>query len=215
MAEKNAGRIGVWGRSGSGKSTYVKALIKSRTRVIVFDPLDEYGQLRGFATVRRVDDVRVAMRKRWDGFKVAYVPPSMNEAAALDRLALLCLAAQEPYRQGHDRRELTLVVEEMNLSFPVASLPAELRGFGEVCSRGRHYGIEAIGLSQRIAEVATRFRGNCTETVVFAQQGRRDLQAAVDALGFVDPAEVKALEDHAYIRAAGGQVERGKNRLTA
>ncbi|MGF1609731.1 MAG: helicase HerA domain-containing protein [Kiloniellales bacterium] len=214
--DSNAGRIGVWGRSGSGKSTYVKALIAARRRVVVFDPLSEYGRLRGFVTVRTVDAVRRELAKRWaGGFKIAYVPPSMSEAAALDRLALLVLAAQAPYRDGRDRRQLTLVVEEMNLSFPVGGLPAELRGFGEICSRGRHYGIEVIGVSQRIAEVATRFRGNCTATVVFAQQGPRDLRAAADALGFADPTEIRALGDHAYLRAEAGQLSRGKNRLRA
>ncbi|MGD1880016.1 MAG: helicase HerA domain-containing protein [Kiloniellaceae bacterium] len=214
--ESNAGRVGVWGRSGSGKSTYVKGLIAARSRVVVFDPLDEYGKLRGFVTLRSVEALRIEMAKRWrGGFKLAYVPPSMQEAAALDRLSLLCLRAQVPFRDGKDRRQLTLVVEEMNLCFPVNGLPGELRGFGEICSRGRHYGIEVVGVSQRIAEVATRFRGNCTATVVFAQQGPRDLRAAADALGFADPVEVRGLGDHEYLRAENGTIERGKNRLRA
>ena len=65
---------------------------------------------------------------------------------------------------------MTLVVEEMNLSFPVAGGVHKCTGFAEICSRGRHYGIDVIGASQRIAEVDTRFRGNCTESVVLRQE---------------------------------------------
>ena len=62
---------------------------------------------------------------------------------------------------------------------PVAGGAEKSPGFAEMCSRGRHYGLDMIGVSQRIAEVSTRFRGNCSETVVFRQKGPRDNKATV------------------------------------
>jgi len=43
-AKSNAGRVrvGVWGATGSGKSSYVKRQLAKRKRVVIFDPQGEY-----------------------------------------------------------------------------------------------------------------------------------------------------------------------------
>lgn len=210
-ARSNAGRIGVWGRSGSGKSSYVKDKLRGTRRVVVFDPLGEYGA-EGFRVVEHrrsgLDMVRMEMAANWSGFRIAYVPPGGREAAALSGLSRLLMAAQEPFRTTGRGAKMSLVVEEMNLSFKVNGGADKAAGFAEICSRGRHYGIEVIGISQRIAEVSTRFRGNCTETVVFPQKGARDLNAAAAELG-VDVIEVRALQNLSYLHERGGTVTEG------
>lgn len=130
---------------------------------------------------------------------------------ALDLLSKLLKYAQRPFFEGVDDREITLLVEEMNISYPVTGVPHALGGFPDLCSRGRHFGVEIIGLSQRIAEVNTRFRGNCTETYVFRQKGPRDLKAAASELGDVKPAEIQALQPHCYIHEKDGTITKGKN----
>lgn len=212
-ASSNAGRIGVWGASGSGKSSYVKKLIKARKRLVIFDPLEEYGpELRIRSVVHSardsLDQVRQAMVDDWQGFRVAYVPPSDKEPAALSALCKLLMAAQQPFKDGKSKAGLTLVVEEMNLSFPVSGGAQKCPGFANVCSRGRHYGIEVIGVSQRIAEVATRFRNNCTETVVLRQKGPRDLDAAAAEIGG-DRAAVARLKNLDYLHERHGNVTPG------
>ncbi len=209
MSASNAGRIGVWGRSGSGKSSYVKQALKGRKRVVVFDPLEEYGA-QGCKTVRTVDAVRKAMRDNWKGFRVAFVPTAGKESAQLSALCRLLIAAQEPFKASRGKGEiLTLVVEEMNTCFPVAGGAAKAPGFADVCSRGRHFGIEVYGLSQRIAEVDTRFRGNCTETVALKQKGPRDIKAAADELG-CGTGRITALEPLHYLHEKDGQITPGK-----
>lgn len=209
MAVKsNAGRIGIWGRSGSGKSTYAKSLIRGRARVVVFDPLGEYGA-QGFREVSSVDMVRAEMRKNWRGFRVALVPRAGREPVYLSQLCKLLMRAQQPYKDHGRGPGLTLVVEEMSLSFPVSGGVQRAPGFAQVCSMGRHYGIEVIGISQRIAEVATRFRGNCTETVALRQKGPRDLDAAAAELG-VPRAQVEALKPLEYIHEKDGKISNGK-----
>lgn len=212
-ASSNAGRIGVWGASGSGKSSYVKKIIKGQGRLVVFDPLDEYAGRGGLCNVKAttLEDVRAAMRQNWRGFRIAYVPPAGKEPRALSALCKLLMAAQQPFKAGDSKAGVTLVVEEMNLSFPVAGGAEKAPGFAEVCSRGRHYGITVYGLSQRIAEVSTRFRGNCTETVVLRQQGPRDVAAAADAIG-TGKAPVQALVNLQYIHERNGERKPGKIR---
>lgn len=215
-ARSNAGRIGVWGASGSGKSSYVKKLIRDRKRMVIFDPLAEYaGELPRIRNIEHrgkfdLDKVRLAIAENWTGFRVAYVPPAGREAAALSALCKLLMAAQQPFKDGKRGADgLTLVVEEMNLSFAVSGGVQKCPGFADICSRGRHYGIEVIGVSQRIAEVATRFRNNCTETVVLRQKGPRDIDAATQEIGG-DKKRVMALQNLSYLHEKGGVVTSGK-----
>lgn len=207
MSASNAGRIGIWGASGSGKSAYVKRRIKGLQRVIVFDPNREYAAEK-MVECTTVEDVRLAMRAKWKTFRIAYVPPPGKEPRALSQLCRFLIKAQEPFKSGKCGL-CTLVVEEMNLSFPVHGGDAKSPGFAEVCSRGRHSGIEVLGLSQRIAEVSTRFRGNCTETVVLRQQGARDVAAAAETIG-VDKARVSGIAKLEYLHEVDGVVTPGK-----
>lgn len=215
-ATSNAGRIGVWGASGSGKSSKVKQLLRNRSRLIIFDPMKEYPDaIRGLRYVQHkrasdLDKVRLAMRENWAGFKVSYAPPPSKEIEALSALSKLLLAAQQPFLDGkRGAKMLTLVVEEMNLSFPVTGGAQKCPGFAEICSRGRHYGIEVIGVSQRIAEVATRFRNNCTETIVLRQKGPRDIAAAAAELG-TTKARVQALKKLEFLHETDGEITPGK-----
>lgn len=208
MSKSNTGRIGVYGASGSGKSSYVKQRIKGRKRVIVFDPMEEYGGA-GIATCKTVEQVRQAMVKDWKGFRISYVPPAGKEARAISQLCSLILVAQEQYKGRDSGDVLTLVVEEMNLAFPVHGGAEKAPKFAEVCSRGRHSFIEVIGASQRIAEVATRWRGNCTETVILRQNGAADTGAAVQSTG-ASANDVKALVNLEYLHEKQGSITHGK-----
>lgn len=210
MSSSTAGRIGIWGASGSGKSSLAKQILKGRGRVIVFDPLDEY-QAQRMARVTSGRQLLGAMAEAVRGFRLAYVPRAGAEADHLDQLCQVLIQAQAPYKESGGRNgwPLTLVVEEMNLSFPVHGGAERCPGFAEVCSRGRHFGIEVLGLSQRLAEVSTRFRGNCSESYVLRQTGPRDVGAAADVLG-QDRGTVQALRNLEYIHEKAGQIERGK-----
>lgn len=210
MSVSNAARIGVWGRSGSGKSSYVKQALKGRRRLVVFDPMDEYSG-EGCKSVHTVAAVRAEMRRNWAGFRIAYVPQAGDEPDLLSELSRLLMWAQTPYKKsgGKVGSLLTLTVEEMNTCFPVAGGAANSKDFANICSRGRHYGIEVFGLSQRIAEVSTRFRGNCTETVALKQKGPRDIKAAADELG-IGPAQIAALQPLQYLHEKDGVITPGK-----
>ena len=208
MTEKHAGRIGVFGRSGSGKSTYVKNLIRDERRLVVFDPCDEYRTLKKTTPA----GVLGAAKRSYRDFRLRVVPTGGGgEAAALSRLCDVLKLIQEPYKQNMaGAPELVLVVEEMNLSFPVHGGAEKAPAFAELCSRGRHWGIEIVGVSQRIAEVSTRFRGNLTEAVIFEQREPRDIKAAADALG-APRWRVEELLPFEYLTEEGREIKKKKN----
>lgn len=208
VSASNAGRVAVIGASGSGKSSYVKQLLKAHRRVVIFDPMDEYKR-EGAARVRSVEEARQIMRDSFGRFALAYVPPAGGEARALNRLSHLCIAAQAPWKGKPKGPELCMVVEEMNSSFPVHGAEGKAPAFAEICSRGRHSHIHVIGVTQRFAEVSTRFRGNLTECVVFRQQGPNDIRAAIDATG-ASRDQITALKNLQYLRSVAGEIETGE-----
>lgn len=214
---KDARRIGVYGASGSGKSTLVKAMIAKAPRVVVFDPMDEYARALRFHRADTLAGVLEAIKRGWaKGFRIAYVPPANAEPDALHRLSCLLLAVNRPYREsvhGIPALKTTLVVEELNLSFPVTGLPAALSGFPELCSRGRHSGIEMIGVTQRVAEVNTRFRSNTEDAYFFRQGDNRDVGFAVAKLGAKWRAAIMGMQTHDYIKSSGGITTQGRNPL--
>jgi DNA helicase HerA-like ATPase len=203
------GRIGIWGRSGSGKSTYAKALLAGRRRVVVFDPLEEYP---GTAATS-LAGVLGALNKGWrGGFRVAFRPASDPEAA-LDRLAACLFLVQDGYRRGVHRLPLTFVVEEAAMAAPNVRRPVDMAGFAGLCARGRHYGIALIGISQRMAEVSTTFRGATSTDVFFPLRSEPDHQEALKLIGRRHEGALRALQNHDYLLATGGRVFRGRNRL--
>lgn len=213
----DATRIGVYGASGSGKSTRVKALLQSAPRVVVFDPMAEYARPRGpMAACHSLAEVLAGLKRGWArGFKLAYVPPAGSEPDALHRLSLLLLQAQRPYFNRQSATQITLVVEEMNLSFPVAELPRELKGFKEICSRGRHYGINVLGVTQLVAEISTRFRGNTDGGAYVFMQGADTacVRTAARLVGAKWAPRLVTLQPHEYLFVRAGQVTEGRNVL--
>ena len=212
---KDAGRTGIYGRSGSGKSTRAKELVAGLRRIVVFDALREYRQ-RGFTELTTLRGLRDHLARNWPtGFRCAYVPPSGHEAEALHVVSTLLKRAQQPYFRGKDPRQLTFLVEELNMSFPVTALPAKLNGFPELCSRGRHYGIALIGVSQRLAEINTRFRGNTTESYYFRLADHADLTTAARVIGPAWKGKLATLQDHQYLHVCGGDIGTGWNEFAA
>ena len=214
MRLRDGERTGVFGRSGSGKSTWAKLAITGLDRVIVFDPMDEYKSLMRTRIVHNradaLDQVRRAMLAHPRGFRIAYVPPAGKEAEALNTLSALVLAAQENYKaKKRGAKILTLVVEEMNLSFPVHGAEFKAPAFAEICSRGRASGIDLIGVSQGMAEVSMRFRRNLPKLVIFTQETENDIKAA--SAGVRAPrADVAALDDLEFLYKDRKLVRAGK-----
>lgn len=213
----DADRIGIYGRSGSGKSTFAKALIRDRRRVIAFDPCDEYGDIPGFERFTNMGLLQARLARDPAAFRLAYIPPDGKEAERLNSLSSLVRVMQEPYRAGSSDWTLTFLVEELSMSFHVNGGDARAPGFGGLCARGRHYGVELVGVTQYAAEVGMKFRANAGQSVVFAQGAPRHQKAVLDLLGDgVTLDQVKALKPHEYLHRVEreGKTTPGRNTLS-
>lgn len=173
----------VVGSSGTGKTKWAISAIGGLDRVVAFDPEEEFCQLPGFVQVRSLDKLKALLALAWDGaFRIAYIPRDLHEEADLHGVSLLVEALGEAYRTGRTEKMVMLVVDELNLSFPNPPKP-KYSGFARICSKGRKRGINVIGVSQRPAEVATRFRGNLDGVRCFALSLPNDWDAVREIMG--------------------------------
>lgn len=207
-------KIGVFGRTNSGKSTRVKALLRDRPRVIVFDVMDEY-QEAGLIRCEGADALRRYIAASWHrrAWRAAYIPPVGDLPAALHALCVFLTGIQAGYKDGGRQDGVTLVVEEMDTSYPLAQLPRHLSGAPNLCNRGRHWGVEMIGVSQSPAQVSMTFRQNVSELYVFPLGAEQHRQAMLQLIGSAHRDELAALQQHEYLRYADGEVTRGRNEL--
>ena len=211
--KKDARKIGVWGGTGSGKSTRVKEIIRDNSRVIVIDPIGDYQQEKGFRCYTTIKGLYKAIKAGWNtGFRaVLVVQRGQDPQRVLEELAEGLFKIQTPYKFGVEGREITLVVEEMSLSYPERTLGQGERSFLELVNLGRHYGVEIMGVSQRIAEVKKNFVGNCSEHFFFRLGSAADRNAVTAIIGTEHKQDLMALQTHEYLHFSQGKTTKGKN----
>jgi DNA helicase HerA-like ATPase len=212
---KDAEIIGVWGARGSGKTTRQVELIKSHDRVIVLDPIGSF-KAQGFKTVRRLKDAYKEIKAGWNtGFKVIVRTPSSEKEciAVMTQLQHALFIIQKPYYSGRDKRKIMLVIDEAQKFFPNRRMaPAEQEPLENIIALGRHYGIEMICASQRLAKVWTEYRGNCSQHYFFMQGDHTDFSAVLAIIGNHHKQEMRGLRVHEYLHKGQGlSVTKGRN----
>lgn len=213
---KDAEIIGIWGGRGSGKTTRQIELMAGRDRVIVLDPMGSF-KAKGFKTVNSLKSLYMQIKKGWNsGFKLV-LRTQPNETACISimkQLARGLFAVQKPYFIGKDRRKITLVLDEAHKFFPNRRLvPEEQEPLEDIIALGRHYGIEMIAASQRLAKVWTEYRDNCSQHYFFRQGDHTGLNAVLSSIGNDHKDELRDLRDHEYLHKGKGMtITRGRNK---
>lgn len=193
---------------GSGKTTRARELVWRQPRVIAFDPLEEWAGFHGFQACHSLRELLGALKRSWRRFRLAYVPAPGQLAAQLHGVATVLWQAQAPYPTCPP---LVLVVDELDQTYPAHKLPAQLDGMATLVLRGRHRGIEVVGISQRPALVSLSFRGNCARQYVHALAAQQDRQAVLALIGREHAAALAQLAPHEFLEAHAGTVRRGRN----
>lgn len=131
----------VFGASGSGKSYYVKQIVKKWARALIWDPDNEYGEIPNIRTARTPAEVMQFINSGGN-VRVRYVPATIDRKLLEKCFNFISLAA---FIWGN-----CLYVGEEIADVTTPSKAAG--GWGVVLRRGRKRGVKVIGVSQRPAE---------------------------------------------------------------
>lgn len=196
VKKHDARRIGIFGASGSGKTTQALELFKKVKRGIFFDVLDN-GKQKNFRTLPEIQRFIVANYTK--GFKIRFVPDTSRLIEELSSLCAFLQKLQIPYKEGRISSQITLFVDELDTVFPVNTGKLKNKGFYDLCLRGRHYGINIIGVSQRVSLVDLPFRANLSDVFFFRLADFNDLSTAAAILGKPYKETIRALPKYKYI----------------
>ena len=177
--------VGVVGRKGAGKSTYIRSHLGVCPRVFAFDPMDEFDAIpNSFETISRAEQFFQWAKDR-DTWAGRYVPGGDLEEAIEQVCPLV-------YRQG----SCVFICEEIALYTRPGSVTS---AFGKLVRTGRHKEISVVWATQRPAECAKSITALTDLWILFSITEPRDLDAIADRCGEEIANRVSALGQHDFI----------------
>lgn len=201
---QDAIRLGFFGASGSGKTYRAKQLTKNLQRLVVFDPTPEVDWASETSgCVLSLDEAKQYITKNFErGFRVCVLPHFGQETAELNSLCLFLINLQRHFSKYGVK--ITLVVDEMDLGFATGTMQKNPRNyFGYLCRRGRHLGVNLLGLSQRINQVDTTFRANLSGVYLFQHTELIDIKQALAILSKQYHQQFLELQPRQYMYKSG------------
>ena len=205
-------RVGIFGASGSGKTSALREIITEAKidRVIFIDPTGEARRKkwRGFRSAMTLAEVAKIIRKSPHTYKISFEPTPGSEQEDVQKVCAFVIAAQRGYER--DGKPIMVAMDEMNLYFGLHDAK-KVPGLADLCSRGRHYGVELVGCSQGISEVSTRFRRNLSAAYVLRQMGKADTTAAAELVN-MSHEDIKALKNFDILVERNGEVKKKRTR---
>lgn len=206
-----AKRIGIFGASGSGKTTKARQIIRNTQRLIVFDPKREWMRegknwLANFCVVYSYDEFLRVLRKKWcnkTGFQIVYVPPFGCEKEHLSAICTTVYAYQYGYKREH-MAKITIFVDEAQEGIPSGTGSRNPTHGALLVSRmGRDRGINLVIVSQRINTVDIGIRANLSDYYIFRLAEMTDIKLATDIVYDKNKLQKMANFQHFWKNEAG------------
>ncbi|WP_430433991.1 hypothetical protein [Methyloversatilis sp.] len=176
------------GASRSGKTAYTKKRTATESRLIAWDPEDQWAQLRGWRRVTTRAQLLDAVQGRGP-MRVAYVAGG-SLAPEFDFWAGCVMYA------GRYVGPVACIAEELADVTTTAKAPGN---WGVLVRRGLKRGISIYAISQRWSEADKTAVGNASEFVIFRQSSGDDVRYLARKTG-VDEAAIAALQPLQFVR---------------
>lgn len=183
--------------------------------MVIFDPLEEWAVnarswfKKDYKVIHGdLDKVVSFLRLNFEkDFILIYVPKCNAEEKELDILSKIIIQAQNGFKIGRHSRKITFVADELDMGFKSGYCQRNTdSNFAFICKRGRHYGVNLVGISQRINQVDICFRGNLSAIFLFRMAESRDVATVNNYLGSEFGSQFKELNNYEYICKIGSQV---------
>jgi hypothetical protein len=166
----------ILGKTGTGKTVLAKSLIENCNRLLVLDPLGEYGGRIFFD----FDSLADYMLTEPEEFQAVLRPQEEEDADFFFRLARTV-------------GNVTVLVDEAEIYINPQSMPDSFRWLIQF---GRHREVSLICVGRRAPELNIYLRAQQTSIISFAQSEPRDIDHLV-AYGF-DAESITYLTGHEY-----------------
>lgn len=186
--------IVVTGQRGKGKTTYIKNIIESYDRVIIFDLLGEFCY---YETAFNLNDFfsLLSRKRKEDFFFINYYNPKNSEKD----FEIICKAINK-------LNDIMFVIDELDYFCSANYIPRE---FSEIIKRGRHQNLNVIISTRRPHEIPRLVTSQLTQFITFKHIEPRDLSYIKDGVG-IEPEDIQNLKDFEYIKWSGAGIEKGK-----
>jgi hypothetical protein len=204
MIDTGGKRSLILGVSGSGKTFYfMNEVLPQLKRVIIFDPEEEFAELPGYKVFEKLDAVNKYLTENWkNDFKIVFVPRYNLAAYQLDQLSKIVWFMQEAYKIGKLDKRISLVVDELQISFPLHP-NTDYHWFPQLIGRGRKRGVNLIGITQRPAKIGPDFRGNLDRLISLKLSFPPDWKTLAEMVGPDAVEKLKSAPQFSRIDAVG------------
>lgn len=178
----------VFGRKGSGKTSWTRGRLVEYSRRIIIDPMWEY---RDGVVVQSVADFADYVRPlRHHRYSVIFQTREPDDCAAICEI----LTAGRPTAPALPN--VLLVVDELDRFCGPHHLP---EGLAHVINYGRHYGVSFVGVSRRPKRVHRDVTANVDEVICFQTQEPGDLKYLAEFIGEDRAAKLPGLAAHHWL----------------
>lgn len=171
--------IFVSGQRGSGKSYWVKDHLRGLTRYLLYDTMGEYGPAAGpcFVEIDELIDYLVPYENGGGFFEAVFAPIEDSDFETFCEVGLAL-------------GNVCVIIEEVDQFATPYYTPL---AFQKMIKRGRHRGVNVLGVSQRPASVSRLLTSQTTRFIVFRMFEPKDITyyksiigPVADRLGKID-----------------------------
>ena len=183
----------VFGKTGMGKSNYIKTYLDSLPRVIILDPLDEYPAME-FEEIGGMIDYLEKENVKGNPLK----PFRVKSTNILDLDVIGEIVADGDKKDSDAMRNVTFVIEEAQRCLPASrsDLPDSLQ---RIIFLGRHFGRSLVIAAQRPSIVHIGARSQWTRIVTFNLTETGDVQWLKNVSGY----EIEGYSDRSFEGLSG------------